>query len=513
MSYSHRDEAVARKLHRQLETYRVPRSLVGTTTAVGTVPRRLFPVFRDREELPTSADLGGNVRGALEASRALIVLCSPAAAASHWVNEEVLAFKRLGRPDRVFALIVDGEPNAADGKSGVDPTAECFPHALRHAVNLDGELSGARAEPVAADLRSGKDRWDNAKLKLVAGLLGVGFDALWQRDRVRRRWRIASTIVGVAAVLLSAVGLWQVQEAAKRFALSQGAVVQASRSREAGREMEGLAYLARAIRTAPGNDTARLLALGACLADETPRLVLVARHQDEVTDAAFSADGTRVVTASMDHTAQVWDAQTGAAVGAPLRHDDWVMSAAFSADGTLVVTASNDHTARVWDARTGAALGAPLQHDDKVTSAAFSADGTRVVTASNDRTAQVWDARTGAAVGAPLRHDGAVWSATFSADGTRVVTASYDRTARVWDAWTGAAVGAPLSHANVVYSAAFSADGTRVVTASGDNTARVWDAQSGAAMGVPLQHDALVTSAVFSTDGTRVATASDDHTA
>ena len=81
-----------------------------------------------------------------------------------------------------------------------------------------------------------------------------------------------------------------------------------------------------------------------------------------VTAVAWSADGTRVVTASADKTARVWDARTGQAVGAPLQHQGVVQAVAFSADGTRVVTASDDKTARVWDARTGQAVGAPLQH-------------------------------------------------------------------------------------------------------------------------------------------------------
>jgi hypothetical protein len=148
---------------------------------------------------------------------------------------------------------------------------------------------------------------------------------------------------------------------------------------------------------------------------------------------------------------------------------------AFSPDGTRVITASNDKTARVWNAQTGQPTVAPLEHQDVVSSAGFSPDGTRVVTASFDDTAQVWDARTGQPVGSKLQHRLTVLSAAFSPDGTRVVTASMDGTARVWDAQTGQPVGAVLPHRNSVNSAAFSADGTRVVTASEDGTARVWD--------------------------------------
>jgi WD40 repeat protein len=109
------------------------------------------------------------------------------------------------------------------------------------------------------------------------------------------------------------------------------------------------------------------------------------------------------------------------------------LNAAFSPDGTRVVTASDDGTARVWDAATGQPLTSPLAHQDKVWSVAFSPDGTRVVTASEDKTARVWDAATGKPLTGPLAHQDKVWSAAFSPDGTRVVTASEDKTARVWD--------------------------------------------------------------------------------
>ena len=74
------------------------------------------------------------------------------------------------------------------------------------------------------------------------------------------------------------------------------------------------------------------------------------------------------------------------------------MSAAFSPDGSRIVTASRDNTARLWDAKTGAALATLSGHTDAVTSAAFSPDGSRVVTASEDKTARLWDAKTGAAL-------------------------------------------------------------------------------------------------------------------
>ncbi|HBE92776.1 MAG TPA: hypothetical protein DDW55_09695, partial [Gammaproteobacteria bacterium] len=110
ISYSHCDERWASWLHRALESYRIPRKLVGTKTGVGEVPSRIKPVFRDRDDLSSASDLGGTVKQALSDSENMIVICSPDAAASHWVNEEIRGFASLGRGKQIFCVIVDGEP-------------------------------------------------------------------------------------------------------------------------------------------------------------------------------------------------------------------------------------------------------------------------------------------------------------------------------------------------------------------------------------------------------------------
>ncbi|MGH8213621.1 MAG: TIR domain-containing protein [Rhodanobacteraceae bacterium] len=203
ISYSHRDKAWADWLHKSLEAYRVPSRLVGRETAAGTIPSRLHPIFRDREELASATDLGRKVNEALSRSQNLIVICSPASATSRWVNEEVLAYKRMGRAGRVFCLIVDGEPDATDmpGRE----SEECFCPALRFAADADGSRTNERTEPIAADARAGKDGKTNAKLKLIAGMLDVGFDALKQREQRRQLQRmtaLASVALAVMAVTI-----------------------------------------------------------------------------------------------------------------------------------------------------------------------------------------------------------------------------------------------------------------------------------------------------------------------
>jgi len=184
ISYSHADEEWAKWLHKSIETYRVPRKFVGRDTAQGQISRRLFPVFRDREELPGASDLGGKLQDALTKSRSLIVICSPKSAVSKWVNEEVKTYKSFGQAGRVFCLITDGEPNAPPD-SGL---LECFPPAVRFQV-IDGQVTTDPAEPIAADARPGKDGKTNALLKLLSGMMGVGYDELRQRERQRQRQR------------------------------------------------------------------------------------------------------------------------------------------------------------------------------------------------------------------------------------------------------------------------------------------------------------------------------------
>jgi tetratricopeptide (TPR) repeat protein len=193
ISYCHRDERFAAGMHRALESYRVPRKLVGTKTDVGEVPARIKPVFRDRDDLSSASDLGNTVKQALSESENIIVICSPAAAASHWVNEEIRYFASLGRQDRIFCIIVDGDP------AGVDTSTACFPAALAE-IGLH--------EPLAADIRKWADGKHLSRLKLVSGMLGLPLDQLRRRDLQKRQkiWALAAVAsVVLAAILITAV--------------------------------------------------------------------------------------------------------------------------------------------------------------------------------------------------------------------------------------------------------------------------------------------------------------------
>ncbi|MFN2099038.1 TIR domain-containing protein [Altererythrobacter sp. MF3-039] len=194
ISYSHADQASAHWLHRRLESYRFP---AGLATKDGT--RRLQPIFKDREELPAADSLGEAIEKALRNSEALIVLCSPTAAASPWVAKEIDCYKRLHGGKRVFPIIVSGEP------------PDNFPEPLLLEYD-DGAPTGKLAEPIAADMRREGDGRKLAMLKLVAGLAGVELDDLARRDAARKHRRLAilaaasvAGMVGTSALALFAI--------------------------------------------------------------------------------------------------------------------------------------------------------------------------------------------------------------------------------------------------------------------------------------------------------------------
>ena len=226
LSYSHADRDQANWLHRALETYVLPRRLIGRQTPAGPAPRRLRPMFKDRDDLAADADLRARVHAALARSSSLIVLCSPAAARSAWVEDEIVRFKSLHGEDRVFAVIASGTPNAS--RQPGRENEECFPPALRFHIDAAGALSGERAELIAADLRPAGDGKRLARLKLVAGILGLDLDEVIQRDAHRRGRRL------MALTAASLAG------AAVMGALTVAAVVSRNEARAQRAQAEGL---------------------------------------------------------------------------------------------------------------------------------------------------------------------------------------------------------------------------------------------------------------------------------
>lgn len=171
ISYRHvePDRSWAKWLHGALETYRVPRQLV----AEG-YPKRLTRVFRDEEELPANADLSSQITAALDESRFLIVVCSPRAVESRWVNAEVEHFRKLGRHDRILALLIEGEPAASFPKALVEIRSSVVDAASDGTTSTREVIEDV--EPLAADVRPERRLADFLTV-LGRARAGVGFDA------------------------------------------------------------------------------------------------------------------------------------------------------------------------------------------------------------------------------------------------------------------------------------------------------------------------------------------------
>jgi WD40 repeat protein len=341
ISYSHQDRAWAEWLHKSLETYRVPRRLVGSEHWSGSIPRRLAPIFRDRDELPSSAELGSVLNQALRQSRYLIVVCSPQAVASRWVNEEVKYFKSLGRSQYVLPLIIGGEPDASlKPGSGL---AECLPPAVRYEVDANGELSQRRAEPIAADARGGKDGRANAKLKLIAGLINVGLDELKQRERQRQFWRRVSAAAAVVALTVLAGLGWRWQQAEKHRALeAQALQTRIAQLYENGRqellahnEARAAVYLNEAYKL--GVDTPALRFMLARAMRVVDAQVLRVQTGLAVFQIALSPDGNRFFTIGQDLVLRIWDTHAGRQLRQySLEEDTDDVLARFSAKGKRI---------------------------------------------------------------------------------------------------------------------------------------------------------------------------------
>ena len=177
ISYAHKDESVAARLHRALETYSIPKALTSAESRA-----KLSPIFRDTAELTAHHSLSEKIRDAVQSSRFLIVLCSPAAKVSHWVNEEIRLFRTLHGEDSILCVLVEGTPETS------------FPPALLE----DGR------EPLAANIGGSRDNFRLGTTQLAASMLGVGLDQLIQRDAKRRRNRfrlVTTASMGFAAVM------------------------------------------------------------------------------------------------------------------------------------------------------------------------------------------------------------------------------------------------------------------------------------------------------------------------
>ena len=415
ISYRHvePDRSVARWLHGALETFRVPAPLA----AQGARPR-IGRVFRDEEELAASPDLSARIDEALQRADALVVVCSPRVPASRWVDAEVARFIAQGRADRIFAVLIEGEP------------AESFPPSLR---------AGA-AEPLAADLRAkdGEPAREVRRLgllKLVAGLLGLGFDALRRRDEERRRRRLlwvasagSATTLVFAALAATAVLQWRRAEQELRIARAETIAAQAQLALAQATDAA-----AQAGGTAPDIDRSALLALESLrlhpglAADQVLRRALFALAPDRLA-VALAPD--EVVT-GVSPQGEPQRARGAAQPPADAARGDEL---ARSGDGQWTLRASDQgvggwvfQTAALQRAGSAAPV-ALLPHEWMIRRAAFTPDGRWLATVTGEASADAASPSATMLVGHTVR----VWSTDDGRERTRVSLAGEGGIAGVW---------------------------------------------------------------------------------
>lgn len=205
ISYSHADTRWAKRFQDSLEHFKIDEDLVGRQTPIGRVPKSLYPIFRDRDEFTAGRALSEQTIDALNASGALIVICSPNSARSRHVNEEVRLFKASADGRLLIPVIVDGQPG--------DANQECFVPALRFLVNSDGAITSETAEELlAADIRADADGWSLALAKIVASLLALETEEVFRRARRakqrQRRFRIATSVILCSLLLCGILFGW-----------------------------------------------------------------------------------------------------------------------------------------------------------------------------------------------------------------------------------------------------------------------------------------------------------------
>ena len=509
-------------------------------------------IFRDETGLSLTPDLWGEIQQRLEQSECFILLASPEAAQSQWVEKEIQFWLQHRAMDPLLILLTGGKLSWSNEQKDFDWTrTNALPRSLQGVFKhepLWADLSWAEPE----DLSLRKPRFFVEIAKLVAGIHQVPLDEVFneaaaQQQKARRiLWAAVAALAVLTIVAVSAASVsFRLAAAANR---RQAAAAAAQRIENEQRAKDAasvrLAASASAVLT-EDRELSALLALEALdiastreaedalrqtlLEEFAPPLVLHG-HRDAVYSAQFSSDGKRVLTSSDDGTVRLWDVFSGTNI-LMLRVLDDTKSGdrAFgilSRDATMVLTMTRPESLAVgyWKSSGGpilydAATGARLVEipDQFAVNAALSPDKTQIATAGFDTSAKLWDAHSGKIQFELPGHEARVASISFNSNGNWVVTGSWDGTARVWDARTGGrlAVLRSTKGKNVDF-ATFSPDGTRVITLC-DETKELllwdWAKRPGEPVAVFTGHEGSIRDFAFSPDGKWLVTSSGDKTA
>ena len=414
--------------------------------------RRALRVFRDEANLGANPALWSSIQAALDCSEFFVLLASPEAARSVWVEREVKYW--LARKTDVNFLIVltDGDIVWDENTADFDwNETTALPPSLRGFFKEEPRYVDFRWARTIHQLSLGYPEFRSRVADLAAPLYGRSKDDLVGED-IRAHRRTLAVVRGAIAVLtalLLAVGCLAWLFVGQRNAVR----VQRDLAQLAARTAESRALAAEA-----------RLSLG-----RQPALALLQGLQALKQADTVEAEGSLLSALQYDPRIASY-----LPVGAP------ATSVAFSPDGRLLASGADNNTVVIWDVRRREPLGEPLRgHGKAVTSVAFSSDRKLLAIASNDNTVILWDLQRRRPIGTPLvGHNGAVTSVSFSPDGRVLASGSGDGTIRLWDSSRHEPLGrAMVNNTFTVDSLAFSPDGA-MLAAGGLDAVVLWDVRT-----------------------------------
>jgi WD40 repeat protein len=488
LSYTHRDRPVAAGIQKGL--HQIGRRL-------GQL--RALRVFRDDTNLEVSPNLWHKITEALDSSRFLVVVLSPTAAKSYWVDREVGYWLQHRGRERLLLVL-------AGGKLEWDADRQRFdPQGSDAALPVLTEPGALLAEPFYIDV-SEDAPWDPRAVTLrekisalAAPIHGKPKDELLSDDlREQRRFRRLRAVAIAGLALLTVVAV----------VAALVAVVQRGRAIEQRNAAIALRLVAEAqsmlAGDRPGNDARAFQELLAAqkLAEMDHRKpddgsvfdALVARSttfkvldtQRPLTYLALSPTGDRFATSGLTGGVRWWKTDTGKQIA---QSELTANGVAFSPDGTRLVAATGGSPGDVgmWDTRTGQLLRTFTGLRQAATRVAFSPDGQRIAAGGFDGTAWVWNVETGSRE-LTLAQSGRVNAVNFSPAAKPgeplIATGGDDKTVRLWDAVTGKLLRTLTGIEHAVADLAFSPDGRTLASASTDTAVRLWDPDTGDPKGV-----------------------------
>lgn len=241
--------------------------------------------------------------------------------------------------------------------------------------------------------------------------------------------------------------------------------------------------------------------------------LIAACHSNWVNAVAVSPDGKKVISASLDYTAKVWDINTGKNLLTFTDHIDSVTAVALTPDGEKVISGSDDNTVNVWDINTGEnLLTFTTSHSDCLRAIAVTSDGGKVISGSDDNTVNIWNINTGQHLLTFAGHSGPVTAIVLTPDGKKVISGSYDKTIQIWDIATGRHLLTLVGHSDWLKALAVTPDGKKIISGSYDATVKVWDIITGKNLLTFDGHSDWLRAVAVSPDGKKVISGSYDTT-